>query len=277
MITAGSESVVCATSTSKARSGFTLIELLIVVVVIVLLAGLLLPSLVGAKMAAKRINCVNNQRQLASVWVMYAGDNSDRLVANGMANPPTQLTRFWVQGVFINAAESTNETFILDPSYALFAQYLQTTKVYVCPSDSIMVKVNGQNFPRLRSYSLNAYMGWEGPWDDRLASNYKMFRKHSEIAAAAMPGGAFLFQDVNENSICWPYFGVRMDRDIFFNFPSSLHNRGGVLSFADGHVERHRWHDPRTIAAYSPDYHQHYDPSDQNVDLAWMRERTTVR
>src|SRR5205809_2139981 len=142
MITAGSESVVCATSTSKAHSGVTLIELLIVVVVIVLLAGLLLPSLVGAKMAAKRINCVNNQRQLASVWIMYAGDNSDRLVANGMANPPTKLTKFWVQGVFITPTEITNETYILDPSYALFAPYVQTTKLYLCPADSGMVNVN---------------------------------------------------------------------------------------------------------------------------------------
>ena len=275
MINAGSESVV-STTVPKARSGFTLMELLVVMAVIALLAALLLPSLAGAKTAAKRINCVNNQRQLASVWMMYAGDNNDRLVANGMANPPTKLTKFWVQGVFITPTEITNETYILDPSYALFAPYVQTTKLYLCPADSGMVNVNGQNCPRLRSYSLNAYMGWEGPWDDRLSSNYKVLRKHAEIAGAAMPGGAFLFQDVNENSICWPYFGVKMDREIFYNFPSSLHNRGGVISFADGHVERHRWKDPRTITAYSPDYHQHYDPSAQNADLAWTRERTTV-
>src|SRR5437899_660007 len=260
----------------EAQLGFTLIELLVVISIIALLAALLLPALAGAKMAAKRISCVSNQRQLATVWMMYAGDNSDRLVANGMVNPPTKLTKFWVQGVFITPAEITNETYILDPSYALFANYLQTPKVYLCAADAAMVNVSGKLSPRLRSYSLNAYMGWEGPWDIRLSSDYKVLRKHSEISAAAMPGGAFLFQDVNENSICWPYFGVKMDRDVFFNFPSSLHNRGGVISFADGHVGRHRWQDRRTLTAYSPDYHQHYDPSDRNVDLAWTRERTTV-
>ena len=140
-----------------------------------------------------------------------------------------------------------------------------------------MVNVNGQFSPRLRSYSLNCYMGWEGPLDERLTwSSSKVFRKHSEIPAAAMPGGAFLFQDVHPNSICWPYFGVYMNQDSFFNFPNSSHNRGGVLSFADGHVERHRWQDQRTITAFSSDYHQHHDQSIRNVDLAWLRDRATI-
>jgi prepilin-type processing-associated H-X9-DG protein len=86
----------------------------------------------------------------------------------------------------------------------------------------------------------------------------------------------FTFQDANPNSICWPYFGVKMRLDEFFNWPNNEHNRGGVVAFADGHAEYHRWRDPRTLTAYSPDYHQHSDPSPRNVDLKWLRERTTV-
>jgi prepilin-type processing-associated H-X9-DG protein len=67
-----------------------------------------------------------------------------------------------------------------------------------------------------------------------------------------------------------------MDQDSFFNFPNSSHNRGGVISYADGHVERHRWQDPRTITAFSFDYHRHDEPSAENVDLIWLRQRTTV-
>ena len=82
--------------------------------------------------------------------------------------------------------------------------------------------------------------------------------------------------DVNPDSICWPYFGVYMNQDSFFNFPNSSHNRGGVVSFADGHVEYHRWRDQRTITAYSPAYHNHQDSSPNNLDLVWLRDRTTV-
>ena len=91
-----------------------------------------------------------------------------------------------------------------------------------------------------------------------------------------MPAGVFTFIDVNPDSICWPYFGVYMDRDSFFNFPNSSHNRGGVLAFGDAHVERHHWQDQRTITSYSPDYHRHDDQSAGNQDLAWLRLRTTV-
>jgi prepilin-type processing-associated H-X9-DG protein len=103
----------------------------------------------------------------------------------------------------------------------------------------------------------------------------KIFRKHSAIVSS-MTEGLFLFQDVNPDSICWPYFGVQMELDRFFNFPGSSHNRGGVISYADGHVERHRWQDQRTITAFSTDYHAHTEPSPGNLDLVWLRRRTSV-
>jgi prepilin-type processing-associated H-X9-DG protein len=67
-----------------------------------------------------------------------------------------------------------------------------------------------------------------------------------------------------------------MTQDSFFNFPNSSHNRGGVVSFADGHADYHRWRDQRTITAYSADYHQHHDSSPNNQDLVWLRARASV-
>jgi len=261
--------------TAKVSSAFTLIELLVVIAIIAILAAMLLPALAKAKMQAKRVRCISNQKQLAVTWMLYVSDNNDWVPSNGHSENPSPDLKFWVQGAFFDPSQNSDR-FMLDPSYAQFANYLRTTQVYVCPTDAQTVNVNGANVPKLRSYALNAYLGWVGEWDTRMSSLYRVFRKQSEMVAQ-MPGGTYLFLDVHPKSICWPYFGMHMDDEAFFNFPGSSHGRAGVVSFSDGHIETRRWKDPRTIAAVSSYYHYHYDLSPKNADWTWLRERTSVR
>jgi prepilin-type N-terminal cleavage/methylation domain-containing protein/prepilin-type processing-associated H-X9-DG protein len=257
------------------RAAFTLVELLVVMAMIAVLAALLLPALARARAGACRVQCKNNQRQLNLVWLMYSGDNNDLLVSNGRIDPPDPAHKLWVQGTFFYVLNDTNSALLLDPAYALFGSYLQNVKTYLDPSYPDSVMFDGVAYPKVRSYALNAYLGWTETWDARLDLGFKTFHKQSELVAPG-PARTFTFQDVNPKSICWPYFGVFMSEDRFFNWPNSDHNRGGVVAYTDGHVEHHRWRDPRTVRAYSYDYHVHMDYSAANADLVWLRERTTV-
>ena len=271
----------CSFVTRKTFQGFTLIELLVVIAIIAILAAMLLPALANAKAQAKRIQCLNNEKQLLLTWTLYSVDNREYLVPNGGGQPRTTGPYLGVLGdnhMYLPAL--ADPLFLLNPKYALFAPYLKTALVYKCPADLSTVTYMGTNAPKIRSYALNCYVGvpagsLEEPF--RMSPDVKVYIKSSDLAGTTQ-GERFVFADVNPANLCTPAFGVDMDQDIFFHYPSSLHSGAGVVSFADNHVEAHKWLDVRTRkTAPAGQIIAHSDLSPNNRDLNWIRDRTTTK
>jgi prepilin-type processing-associated H-X9-DG protein len=238
---------------------------------------MLLPALAKAKAKAHAISCVNNLKQLAIISELYAGDNNERIASNGQGDSGAGPT--WVAGSFESTPlDNTNWFLLTDPKHSLFGPYLKTTQVYRCPADRSTVLVNGRKQPVVRSYGMNAQVAWEGtPYRENPSSAHRLYKKTTDVTDPS-PSELFVFAEIHPESICRPFFGLHLTRPSFYHVPGNYHGKSATISFADSHVESHRWLNPRT---YDPpkslDWHGHDYSSPNNPDLLWIQQHATAK
>jgi len=254
----------------------------VVIAIIAILAGLLLPALSRAKEKARLVTCLSNTRQLLLAWNLYASDHRDALAPNGYGlEGAARGEPHWVTGQeHIHPTAFTNRAFLLDSHYAAFAPYIGSAEVYKCPSDRGMVELGGHSFPHVRSYGLNSYLNWTYPEGSYNSSTHLTFRKMSDLALGSS-SGTLAFVDVAPGHVCMPAFviGLGWLKDCFFHLPSAQHDGRGVVSFGDGHVESRRWVEAETTALARTNWLPNHLTLwlYGNRDLAWLRERASVR
>jgi prepilin-type processing-associated H-X9-DG protein len=93
------------------------------------------------------------------------------------------------------------------------------------------------------------------------------------------PASTFLFIDEHEDSIDDGFFlvGPKEEETIggWEDVPANHHNRGANIIFADGHAERHRWTDKRTLPPITRN-RLFGVTQPNNPDVKWVHDHATA-
>jgi prepilin-type N-terminal cleavage/methylation domain-containing protein/prepilin-type processing-associated H-X9-DG protein len=242
---------------------FTLIELLVVIAIIAVLMSILMPTLNRAREQGKRANCLNNLKQLYYAWFVYCDDNDDKMVcgdsyeytamysAGGQHyNETPWVWRDWTANMPIDQKITAIETGGLYP-------YTRTVKVYRCPTG-----VRGET----RTYSVVDGMNCVAL--SGCGPGAKMLKRRAEITDSVY---RIIFLD--DGGASYSHLGGwtnYVNRDQWWDPPPVRHGDGSNFSFADGHVDYHKWSDKRTLEAGRAN--KAFPPAqDGNPDIEWAQ------
>ena len=182
----------------------------------------------------------------------------------------------WVVGNMTDPVDSTNTVAVGRPATIGFSpgRYIDC-RVYKCPGDLSDL---------VRSVSMNNRMNhiWPGGW---LCGGGDLYQNFSQLQQIRNPEEIFVILDERSDTINDAAFCVDMSNTgnmdgigasnpyWMIDYPASYHNGSGRFSFADGHVEGHRWLEPTTLVPLGQAHSIHTSATDR--DAQWLQNHCT--
>lgn len=241
----------------KMQKAFTLIELLVVIAIIAVLMAILFPALNRAREQGRRAVCLNNLKQLALAWIMYADENDDKIVngeaagsSNGMASTPTsgihRHEQWWVGGDcasgYMAGDQLAMEVQIRAIQNGALYPYTKKETLYRCPTG-----VRGE----MRTYSIGDSMNglrrdgtYSGNVGARVGKTVLWIKNRTELVS---PGPAYRLVFLDEGRITPDSYATHYLNQRWWDPPFVRHGDGTNVAFADGHSAYWKYKGKKTL------------------------------
>jgi len=280
-------------SRSRTLNAFTRTELVAVLAGMSLLVALGFPAIGSTRTRSRQEVCGDNLNALIRATRLYAEDHRDEfpmVTHGGEAQAGAEIAfanrnahRPWATGWlnWTTSSHNTNTAFLINPRYAVLADYTRDARLYKCPSDRLVNPVQrGLGWTgRARSYSANLAVGRGNKTQlDVMIDAEKLFIRFSDVDRPS-PSQLFVFIEENSDSMNDPALGNGQRFRRWIDMPGAFHptvgtNHASNVAFADGHVETHAWQSTvlreRINYLYSPPSIPRDDP-----DWGWLMDRTS--
>ena len=241
--------------------------------------AVLLPALNRAREQGKRAVCLYYQRQVASAWLMYADDNSDKIVCGdaeeygdwetstyayacppAAGSPPHCKEKPWVlrdwDGTLTLAQKKDQIT-----NGALF-RYIKDVKAYKCPRANAD---EGRSFSVVDQMNVTVIGAAVLNTSVNLIKTRQQIKKTYERMIFVDDGGS---EGTTEGG--WTVTFEKPPQ--WWDPPSARHGDGTTFSFTDGHAEYHKWLESSTLdCAKKGQAHYIITPTTATKDLRWAQ------